>query len=78
MPSFEFCMKVSDAAYSTMFLRQMGESYYDMSKLAQGDLTLGMINDAYEVQVFKSDFLKSEASDRFADEYFDRCLDNEF
>ena len=75
---FDLCMQIHDAAHVTMQLRQMGDSHYEMSKLAQGETTQRIINDAFQVRVFGSDFLKMQAADRFAEEYFDRCVDGEF
>lgn len=75
---FELCMQVHDAAHVTMRLRQMNDSKQELLKLATNDSLKLMVNDAYKVRIFNSDYLKSEAADRFADEYFDRCLDNDF
>lgn len=78
VPPFELCMQINDAAYFTVRLRQIGESYYEVSKMAQGEFTQQMVDNAYKVRIFNSDYLRLEAADRFADEYFDRCLDNDF
>lgn len=78
VPPFELCMQIHDAAHVTMRLRQMNDSKQEILKLATNDSLKTMVNDAYKVRVFNSDYLKSEAADRFADEYFDRCLDNDF
>lgn len=77
-PPFELCMQIHDAAHVTMRLRQMNDSKQELLKLATNDSLKIMVNDAYKVRIFNSDYLKSEAADRFADEYFDRCLDNDF
>ena len=78
VPPFELCMQIHDAAHVTMRLRQINDSKQELLKLATNDSLKTRVNYAYKVRIFNRDYLKSEAADRFADEYFDRCLDNDF
>ena len=77
-PPIEYCMKVYEAAQVTMELRQMGDSRYELLKIAPNDSLKIMVNDAYKVRIFDYEYLREKAADAFADEYFNRCLDGDF
>ena len=80
--TIDHCINWADEAEATMQLRQAGYTYKSMYKsiveAAEGEATKnvykGMLEKAFKIEVYSSDYMKNRAIDEFQNFYFSVCL----